>query len=282
MGFGFDDIIQPVIGGVFDYYNDEQNRDAQDRANRQNYEMQKEFAQHGIRWRVDDARAAGLHPLAAVGASPASASPSYTAFQSDLLSNMGQNINRAINATRTQRERDEEMHRLQIEGARLDNQYKQVLIKNAQVTNPPFPSNDLGINLPGQSSSSSSMIEQIPVPRTASTPGRPYQDFGHVADYGYARTPYGLSIIPSRDIKERIEDQIIPETAWSIRNNLLPNFSKNFPTPKTKDYPLPKHMRDKGYKSWRWSFTMQQFVPSRLPEGETTFIQRWKDRLFDR
>lgn len=44
--------------------------------NRMNYEQQKEFAQHGIRWKVEDAKAAGLHPLHAIGASTASYSPS--------------------------------------------------------------------------------------------------------------------------------------------------------------------------------------------------------------
>lgn len=33
-------------------------------------DLQREFAQHGIRWRVEDARAAGLHPLAALGMQP--------------------------------------------------------------------------------------------------------------------------------------------------------------------------------------------------------------------
>jgi len=31
--------------------------------------LSKEFAQHGIQWRVEDAKAAGIHPLAALGAS---------------------------------------------------------------------------------------------------------------------------------------------------------------------------------------------------------------------
>lgn len=31
-------------------------------------DLQREFATHGVRWRVDDARSAGLHPLAALGA----------------------------------------------------------------------------------------------------------------------------------------------------------------------------------------------------------------------
>ena len=40
---------------------------ASNNANKQ-YEMQKEFAQNGIRWKVADAKAAGIHPLAALGA----------------------------------------------------------------------------------------------------------------------------------------------------------------------------------------------------------------------
>ena len=46
-----------------------------DREWQRNYDMQKEFAQMGIQWRVADAKAAGLHPLAALGAAPAHASP---------------------------------------------------------------------------------------------------------------------------------------------------------------------------------------------------------------
>ena len=38
-----------------------------------NEALQREFAQNGIRWRAADARAAGLHPLAALGSSGASA-----------------------------------------------------------------------------------------------------------------------------------------------------------------------------------------------------------------
>lgn len=54
-----------------------------------NAELQKEFAQHGIRWKVADAKAAGLHPLYAVGASTSSAmpitvgSPDYSTSRSD-------------------------------------------------------------------------------------------------------------------------------------------------------------------------------------------------------
>lgn len=50
--------------------------------NQQNADLQREFAQMGIRWRVEDAEAAGLHPLAALGMQPVQASPSYVGTDS--------------------------------------------------------------------------------------------------------------------------------------------------------------------------------------------------------
>ena len=47
--------------------------------NAKNAALQREFAQSGIQWKVADAKKAGLHPLAALGAQTASASPSYQA-----------------------------------------------------------------------------------------------------------------------------------------------------------------------------------------------------------
>ena len=40
-----------------------------------NIKHQKEFAQHGIRWKVKDAQEAGIHPLAAIGANTQSFAP---------------------------------------------------------------------------------------------------------------------------------------------------------------------------------------------------------------
>lgn len=79
---------------------------------REQAQMQKEFAQNGIRWKVADAKAAGLHPLAAIGAAGASYSPvSYAGDRpsgGDLgqsLKDMGQGLGRAVAATQTKEER---------------------------------------------------------------------------------------------------------------------------------------------------------------------------------
>lgn len=117
--------------------------------NREQAQMQKDFAQQGIRWRVEDAKAAGLHPLAAIGAAGASYSPTALVgsgepapgrpSRQDLgysLSSMGQGIGRAVSATLTPEEKYASINDLllsetRLNGAVLDNQYKGVLIAKA-------------------------------------------------------------------------------------------------------------------------------------------------------
>lgn len=67
----------------------EANREAQADANAQNLAAQREFAQMGLRWKVADARAAGLHPLSAIGASGASFSPSFQVSEPERPQNYG-------------------------------------------------------------------------------------------------------------------------------------------------------------------------------------------------
>lgn len=61
-------------------------------------QLQREFAQNGIRWKVADAAAAGIHPLYALGANTVSYSP--VSVGTDFAS-VGQNLGRAIDAGRT-------------------------------------------------------------------------------------------------------------------------------------------------------------------------------------
>lgn len=78
------------------------------KANKENAEQQERFAKEGIRWRVEDAKAAGIHPLYALGANTTSFSPSYVGDSGigNSLSNMGQDVSRAMMAKATQPERD--------------------------------------------------------------------------------------------------------------------------------------------------------------------------------
>lgn len=123
-------MIGEIIGGGINLINGIMNRDAQADANaanlaqarennatqakyaQLNLDQQREFAQNGIRWKTQDAIAAGLHPLAALGAQVSSFSPITVGSSSaDIKSSpldlapMGQNITRAIQAGSTSGER---------------------------------------------------------------------------------------------------------------------------------------------------------------------------------
>lgn len=79
----------------------------------QDIAYQREFAQHGIRWRVEDAKAAGLHPLSALGAAGASYTPGPIPIVSsvpdtslgDAIGRAGQDLGRAISASQNEQER---------------------------------------------------------------------------------------------------------------------------------------------------------------------------------
>lgn len=84
----------------------------QDKTSNQEYERQKEFAQMGIGWKVADAKAAGLHPLYALGAMPANYSPAMiqspvepSSGIGESMAEAGQSISRAMMATQTNDEK---------------------------------------------------------------------------------------------------------------------------------------------------------------------------------
>lgn len=150
----------------------------------QNYQNQKEFAQHGIRWKVEDAKAAGIHPLFALGGSTASYSPSTFSVGdqggSDYgLKGMGQAVDRAVAATRTSEERkltdfQVKSQELDLEGKRLDNEIRRAkLASDAQRLSqsqigPPMPS----------SMTDTGQFKIKPAEVTASDPQRPFAEAG--------------------------------------------------------------------------------------------------------
>lgn len=73
--------------------------------------LQREFAQHGIRWKVADAKAAGLHPLYAIGAQGASYSPTtITDSMGPAVAEAAQQIGSGIHAEANRRTRARELH----------------------------------------------------------------------------------------------------------------------------------------------------------------------------
>jgi hypothetical protein len=85
----------PIVGGALGFFGSKKSSDATAEAARMNIAHQKEFAQKGIRWKVQDAKEAGLHPLAALGAQTGSFSPVSVGDQGAAYKSAGQSISNA-------------------------------------------------------------------------------------------------------------------------------------------------------------------------------------------
>lgn len=81
-----------------------------------NIQMQKEFAQNGVRWRVEDAQKAGVHPLFALGASTQGFAPNPVIPDDFGISQAGQGIGNAVAASA--QNGDREMLKMQMSAMR--------------------------------------------------------------------------------------------------------------------------------------------------------------------
>lgn len=106
---------------------------------REQMQFQQDYAKNVAQWRVEDAKKAGLHPMAALGISspnysPVSApsAPSYSAGSDIDPMEFGQSLNYA--ATKAKESKTQEtMVGLQIRGLELDNEMKQAQIDQMKV-----------------------------------------------------------------------------------------------------------------------------------------------------
>ena len=107
-----------------------------DRMRAQNFEDQKYILQNQVQWRAADAKAAGLHPLATLGLSPASAPVGVLGDKGpslgDRLSTAGQSIGRAVAALQSREER--EFSRAS-QALQLEEQKARIRLLNSQATN---------------------------------------------------------------------------------------------------------------------------------------------------
>lgn len=116
--------IGPLISGGLGILGGKLSDDASASEAAKNRALQREFAQHGVRWKAEDAKRAGLHPLFAMGAptmSPAVSMPDVGGVGRG-LAQMGQDVSRSIAATRSREDRlRARMLEAQIEGQELEN-----------------------------------------------------------------------------------------------------------------------------------------------------------------
>lgn len=243
------------------------NRAAESAGNK-NRDLQKDFAQQGVRWRVADAKAAGIHPLAAIGMNAPSASPSYTVGDAGgYIADMGQDISRAVRATESggERVKNAELYKLQLEnmqlqneGLRLENQRK-----SGQI-GPPMP---VGVG------AATGAFEIKPADIISANPDIPYVTAGPNSPSGTIFNLGNLGdnwVLPNSSLNEALEDMGLAKYAFVIANN----------KEKIKQV-IQDYVGDTMAPVFGTIWQAQQFVEKAYNEGMLTFKEamRYRDAI---
>lgn len=114
--------LDGLLGGFGSIVGSGINAGVQSSINKQNADLQKEFAQNSLQWKVQDAKKAGIAPEIALGAQGYSASPSFVG--SDVGSGVSSAFKHFGSAIDSYIDDKSEERKLQLEGLRLDNAEK--------------------------------------------------------------------------------------------------------------------------------------------------------------
>lgn len=154
MDIGFGDIlsgVSKVVGGIMGQNAADNNEQMQKDIYQDQRAWQREMALSGVQFRVDDAKAAGIAPLAALGAqlyNPSPVSVGSTSTDSPLgsaIASSGQDIARALNATRSTQDKVDAFTKatqdLTLQKMGLENELlaSQVRKANSAGVSPAFP-----------------------------------------------------------------------------------------------------------------------------------------------
>lgn len=258
----------------------------------QNRLNQREFAEHAIRWRVADAKAAGIHPLYALGANLPTYSPNPIVVGPGGEDNtaasfldFGQNLARSIDSTRTGSERLEaRLGSLAVERGELENDLlrAQIALLGSSQVGPAMPESLSTASLPSAVPPGGSKVGSVVVPHeiTATGPERPSHAAGVQPQTTWVRTDTGFQPVPHR---EAFEDADIGNPAaltWYWRNQALPTLGISGSSPPPDSYLPPDAV------GWRWSPGMQEWQPAKefdfvdrtfygVPRGGSTKRGRW-------
>jgi len=262
-------LIGAGISAASSYFGGKKAQDTQQKMADQNIQLQKDFAQSGLQWKVADAKKAGIHPLFALGANTTSFSPvSIGGGAGEGLARAGQDIGRGLAAAGSAQGKVDAVTQastqLTLERGALENQLLRSQIRRLdQQSNPPMPTANQAWMIPGQGETS---ITGLPgtildkgMTRTGANPGAPHMESGAIPDVGYANTNLGMAPVPSKDVKDRIEDIMPAEWMWFMRNQVAPTLGINQSPP--HNAPLPP-----GYDAWVFNPFTQTYQPMRRPK----------------
>jgi len=221
--------------------------------------LQKQFAQEGIQWKVEDAKKAGVSPLFALGAPTHSYSPVNVGALPNSIAAAGQDIGRAVASTADNTTRldayTKAAQALALQKTGLENELLATQIaKTRQSVTPPMPGNRDRYLIDGQPDSglaaaSRGQVNTKPMERQSSATNAPSQEAAAISDVGYSRTPTGYAPVYSKDLMDRQEEDWIGNLAWNIRNRLMPSIGAANNPP---DYTVPG-------KIWVYNVLKQEY-----------------------
>lgn len=213
---------------------------------------------------IDAMKSAGIHPLVGLGGMP-STTNAQAIIGEDLGSRMeraGQGLGRAAQAVMSQEERvfAQASAELSLERQGLENELLRSQITNIhRATNPAFPSefSERQNILPGQPSSSAIRGDVRRIVNAGDAAGVS----GLTSDVKLTRSPDGsLALVPG-DVKQDIEDMILPEVQWWLRRlvgspnsvDYNPFTGRVRPVEETRGYRVGKHLRGyyEGFKRFK-------------------------------
>lgn len=226
-------------------------REAENQRFASNLAYQKEFAQNGIQWKVADARAAGIHPMAALGANTVSYSPMALGdIGSELRQKSGQDLGRAVSAVSDQSSRDKDVNaavqKLTLERAGLENELlKSQIVRVRQSANPAPQSptvvaDPLGPVFGGTPSPSNPLNDPE---KYLQAPAPPEHSGTRVGLGTWEHNPY---FTDAQKVEDRYGD--VAEEGWGIVNLLADlgyNVSRGI-APWTWYEPRRRHLRESG------------------------------------
>lgn len=226
----FDGLFSGLLGLIGGHQDRIARQDAADEQRR----AEQQFNQMGIQWAAADAKAAGFHPSVALGAR-AGAAPSPVQvgdnFSESLrgFDGLGQDLSRAVSASFSKEQRlaeaakqaqqdalQTQFSKAQLDGQLIDNQLRQRQLDQLSIGKPGMPG-----------------VQSVANPITMSDPSIPGVDPGVINTTGWQRSGDSWSLLPSRDGKERTEDNTFLEAEWAVKNKILPFLGLNTPKPPT-------------------------------------------------
>lgn len=191
--------IGSLVGGLF-------GNKAADKRQNEMLQWQEHQNRNQVRFRVEDAKAAGVHPLTALGATLHSPSPVVVGDRPD-FGNMGQNIGRALDATMSGGEKVNDYTRtvqaLTLDRMRLENEVIKNQLGNSamrtvhQAGNPPtVMQGDRDFQVASRRADVKSAVEQrdwdalagVPYKRVPGPSGQQIED-----EYGEVAIPHEIA-----------------------------------------------------------------------------------------